>query len=147
MGSAPAPAIQTIAVPGGRRQYARSEYYGSAAQWVITETPQGDYPLRNVRECCVPMRPKSPVERCRSRGFLKQLFPCDSRDGSAPHSFKRRLKGRPVHNHFALLGPLVPGLGPKIKPSIQWVLGSSPTIFTHLTGDIPSKSRPRLCTK
>src|SRR5688500_2025766 len=62
LGSAPAPAVQTAAVPGGPSAMRPPEYYGSAAHRVITETPR-DYP-RNVRECCAPRGPKSPVERC-----------------------------------------------------------------------------------
>jgi hypothetical protein len=47
--------------------------------------------------------------------FFKQLFP--RKGGSAPLSFKRRLQGRPVRNHIALLG-LEPSfqLDPRVKP-------------------------------
>src|SRR5688500_8006384 len=84
LGSAPAPAVQTAAVPGGQAAMRPPEYYGSAAHRVITETPR-DYP-RNVRECCAADRPKiagGALYAC--HGFLKQLFPT-SWDGSAPHS-------------------------------------------------------------
>ena len=79
MGSAPAPAMEDNRGPGRPN--------GNTPAGVLwLRRPPGDYRnssrlsfSRNVRECCVPRGPKSPVERCRSARYQKQLFPCESR--------------------------------------------------------------------
>jgi hypothetical protein len=75
-----------IAWSGGRPARP-TESLSSAAQRVITETPCGDYPARNVRECRVPGAPKTAGWSAVALHVTKTAVSPAPQGGSAPLSF------------------------------------------------------------